>query len=70
VKRRIIIKKVKRSSPDINTFDREFWKKQGHEARFKASWEIVSESFLFKGEPDASKQRLQRSVQNIKRRTR
>ena len=70
MKRTIITKKVKRSSQDINTFDREFWKKLGHEARFKAAWEMVSEAFLFKGEPDASKQRLQRSVQNIKRRTR
>ena len=68
MKRKIVAKKVKRSAGDSNKFDKEFWIKLGHEARFKASWEMVSEVFLIKGEPDACQQRLQRSVQNIKRR--
>lgn len=67
--RKIVTRKVRRSSGDINRFDREFWRKSGHEARFKASWEMVREVSLIRGEPDACQQGLQRSVQNIKRRT-
>lgn len=70
MKRKIYAKKVRKSSRDSKSFDREFWKKLGHEARFKAAWEMVSEVSLFRGEPDASQQRLQRSIQNIKRRKR
>ena len=46
--RKIVVKKVRRSSGNVNQFDRECWKKSGHEARFKASWEMVSEVFLIR----------------------
>ena len=68
MKRKIIAKIVRRSSKESVKFDQNFWKQLGHEARFRAAWEMVSEAYLFKGEPDACQQRLQRSVQNIKRR--
>ncbi len=70
MKRKFITQKVSRSSRAPNTFDQNFWKNLGHEAKFQAAWEMVIEVSLFRGETDASQQRLQRSVQNIKRRKR
>ncbi len=48
-------------------FDREFWRKAGHEARFAAAWEMVVEVELIRGK-NAAEPRLQRDVLRIKRR--
>jgi hypothetical protein len=63
----VIGRLVKRG--DEEAFNREFWHNQGAEARFAAAWEMVCEVELFRGN-NASESRLQRSVQNIKRRSR
>ena len=68
MKRVINAKKVRRSSGNVKEFDRDFWKKAGHEARFRAAWEMVNEVRLIRGERNVSQQRLQRSIQSIKRR--
>ena len=68
MKRAINAKKVRRSSVNIKEFDRDFCKKAGHEARFRAAWEMVNEVRLIRGERNVSQQRLQRSIQSIKRR--
>lgn len=52
---------------DERSFDREFWQRAGHEAIFAAAWEMTKEVALFRGQ-DAGEQRLQRHIQNIRRR--
>ncbi len=66
-KKRIIMERMIKRCDDKGDFDREFWKKIGHEGRFAAAWEMISEVNLIRG-TNASKSRLQRSIQNIKRR--
>ncbi len=67
-KRVFITRKIRRGVNEEKDFDREFWKKAGHEARFAAAWEMVNEFYLIRGNKDVGEQRLQRSIQNIKRR--
>ncbi len=69
-KRIIMSRKTYRTSKDQSLFDEEFWRRAGHEAKFAASWEMVNEVRLIRGEKDVSQPRLQRSIQNIKRRRR
>ncbi|MGF1571927.1 MAG: hypothetical protein ACFCU1_02540 [Sumerlaeia bacterium] len=52
-----------------NIFDREFWAKAGHDAKFIAAWQMVIESYLFWGK-DAGELRLQQSVETLQRRRR
>ena len=66
MERKFITKKS--TFKDKNTFNVEFWKKVSPEVKFAATWEMVSEVNLIRGEKDAGESRLQRSVQNIKRR--
>lgn len=68
MKRKWMTRKISRENDDKKMFDREFWKNAGHETRFAAAWEMVRESFLFKGITDVGEQGLQRSVQHIQRR--
>ena len=49
------------------SFDLEFWDKVGVQGRFQALWQMVLEAEAIKGK-NAEQSRLQRSVQNIKRR--
>jgi hypothetical protein len=53
---------VRRGSTEAVEFDRTFWARAGHEARFAAAWEMVQEISLFRGQKDAIQSRLQRSV--------
>lgn len=70
VKKRISEKLSRRSEISKDRrFDVEFWQKLGPEAIFAASWEMIDEVNLIRGK-NADKSRLQRSVQNIKRRSR
>jgi hypothetical protein len=69
MKRVFTARKVKRSSGLEDEFDRDFWRKMGHEKRFAAAWEMVNEVALVRGEKDAGQPRLQRSIQTIKRRS-
>ena len=68
MKRKFITNKS--SLKDKNKFNVEFWKKVSPEVKFKAAWEMVSDVSLIRGGKDACESRLQRSVQNIKRRER
>lgn len=67
-KRDIQARLIRRDSDD-GSFDRAFWRRLGHEARFAAAWEMVVEATLFRGE-DAGESGLQRSVCHIQRRER
>jgi len=62
------MERMTRRDTDRGEFDREFWRRAGAEMRFVATWDMVLEADLFRGE-HAVKSRLQRSVQNIERRT-
>ena len=62
-------RKIYRSSGAKDDFDKDFWEKAGHEAKFAAAWEMINEVRLIRGEKNVSQPRLQRSVQNIKRRS-
>ena len=64
--RKITARLVRRGEEE-KEFDREFWRQAGHEARFAAAWQMVVESFVFQGR-DVSELRLQRTVENLKRR--
>ena len=68
MKQGIIMERIVRRDMDRGEFDREFWRRAGPEMRFAAAWDMVREAGLFKGRY-AVKSRLQRSVQNIERRT-
>jgi len=70
MQRIILEKKSYRSSGEKDDFDKEFWRKAGHEARFAATWEMVNEVHLIRGENNVCQPGLQRSVQTIKRRSR
>ena len=65
-KGRITARMVRRGEEELD-FDRQFWKELGHEARFEAAWEMISEVAAIRGK-DARQPRLQRSVQHIFRR--
>ena len=69
MKRIVTSKKTYWTSSDKDEFDRKFWSQIGHEGKFAAAWEMVNEVRLIRGEKDVSQPRLQRSVQNIKRRS-
>ncbi|NIM10522.1 MAG: hypothetical protein GTO45_00890 [Candidatus Aminicenantes bacterium] len=62
-------RKVKRGSGQEEEFDREFWGKMDPEKKFAAAWEMINEVALIRGEKNAGKPRLQRSIQTIKRRS-
>lgn len=49
------------------SFDLEFWQEVGADGRFEAAWQMVQDAYRIKG-LNPVELRLQRSVQNIKRR--
>lgn len=65
--KRLVIERLVRRDEDDGSFDREFWRRLGHEARFAAAWEMTAEVNLIRGK-DADESRLQRSVERIQRR--
>ena len=68
MEKRIIMERIIPRGRDNGEFDLEFWRRAGPEMRFAAAWAMVMEADLFKGR-HAVKSRLQRSIQNIERRT-
>ena len=71
MKRKITARAFRRSSgEDENAFDRQFWSSVDAETKFAAAWEMIDEYYLFRGKEGVTQSRLQRSVQNIKRRKR
>jgi len=52
---------------ETDDFDREFWRKAGHEACWAAAAEMVVEVELFRGK-HARELRLQRTVETLRRR--
>ena len=67
MKKRLIMARMTRRGQQEHDFDREFWQKAGHEARFAAAWEMIAETELIRGH-NVNQSGLQRSVQNILRR--
>ncbi len=65
--KRVIKEQLIRRNDDDRSFDREFWQEVGHEGRFSAMWDMISEAEYMKGK-NAGESRLQRSVQTIIRR--
>jgi hypothetical protein len=66
-KRVVMARVIKRGEGDERAFDREFWQRVGHEGRFAASWDMVAEYDILRGN-DAGQSRLQRSVVRLERR--
>jgi hypothetical protein len=64
----VVMARIIKHDEDHGEFDYEFWRRVGHEGRFAAAWGMIYESELMKGK-HVTKSRLQRTVQNIKRRT-
>ena len=67
-KKIIMSKLVSRNEID-RSFDIDFWDKVGPQGRFEAMWQMVLQAQAIKGK-NVEQFRLQRSVQNIKRRKR
>ena len=57
---------VKRGE-DEQGFNREFWRKAGHEARFTALWQMVQEADLMRG-GNGKQPRLQKSAEVLRKR--
>jgi hypothetical protein len=60
---------IRRGETAETDFDREFWAAAGHERRFAAAWEMVDEVSLMRGGSRVTQQRLQKSVEHLKRRS-
>ena len=65
--KRLVMERLIRDGHDDGSFDRDFWRRLGHEARFAAAWDMVAEVDLIRGK-DARESRLQRSVEHLQRR--
>ena len=65
--KKVIMSKLVLLNNMDRSFDLEFWDKVGVQGRFQALWQMVLEAEAIKGK-NAEQSRLQRSVQNIKRR--
>ena len=66
--RKIITNKAKIGSKEEEEFNIRFWKNIEGPRKLEIAWEMIEDLYLIRGEPDASKQRLRRSVENILRR--
>ena len=69
-KRTIIAQLAVRGSKQEQDFNNRFWEQMGHEEKFSQAWSMVNEYYLIRGQYGVTQRRLQRSVQNIKRRKR
>ena len=65
--KKVIMSKLVSLNKMDRSFDLEFWDKVGVQGRFEAMWQMVLEAEAIKGK-NVKQFRLQRSVQNIKRR--
>ena len=66
MRKRIVKAQMVKRGKEEEKFDCEFWREIGHEGRFVASWEMISEVESMRGK-SAGQSRLQRSVQSIQR---
>jgi hypothetical protein len=66
--RKITARLVKRGEAE-KEFDRAFWREVDSDTKFKIMWQMVVESYLFQGK-DIAELRLQKSVENVRRRRR
>ena len=66
----VIVNKAKLGSREADDFDVEFWRGIPRERKLEIAWDMVAESTLMKGHPDATEQRLQRHVLHFERRRR
>ena len=64
--RRISIARKSKLAETGRDFDLKFWRMAGAEARFAAMWQMVKDAAVIKGK-NGNQQRLQRSVEHIKR---
>jgi hypothetical protein len=64
---RVVMARLTKRGDDERSFDIEFWKRVGGEARFAATCAMVFEAELLRGK-NAGQPGLERSVQNIIRR--
>jgi hypothetical protein len=62
-----MVRLLKRHEADDGSFDLELWQRIGAEGRFAASWEMVAEASLFRGE-NGDQPRLHRSAVRLLRR--
>ena len=62
-------KKIRKSEMSTDSFNKDFWGNVNPAKKMIIAWEMVQEINLFKGEKNECESRLQRSIQNIKRRT-
>lgn len=65
--KRIFHERLIRRDEDDGSFDREFWRSVGHEARFAAAWEMVAEVERLRG-TGCGIPRLQKHVEKLRRR--
>lgn len=63
----VVMSRLVRREEADRDFDIEFWQRAGHEAIFKAAWELVETAVLLKG-GDPNQLRLQRSVARLRKR--
>lgn len=66
MKRIVMARVLRNGETDDGSFDREFWRRQGHEAIFAAAWEMVEEARMMK-DANGGEPRLQRSVSRVVR---
>lgn len=65
--RLVMTRLLRAGEKDDGHFDLEFWQRQGPEAIFAASWELMNEVRAMRGE-NGDEPRLQRSVCRLVRR--
>jgi len=68
--KKITAQLAKRGSKEETEFNMNFWKQMDHEEKFAAAWSMLNEYSLIRGHEGVTQQRLQRSVQTVKRRAR
>jgi len=70
MKRKIVTNKLNRKDINKDDFNKLFWNNIAPEKKMIIAWNMVKEVSFFRGGNGESQSRLQRSVQNIKRRER
>ncbi len=62
--KRVLKEQLVGCGKDDSSFDREYWREQGHEARLAAAWQIVVDAEIAKGK-DPSELRMKRNVHRL-----
>ena len=63
-KKRVVMSRLVKLEDADDSFDIEFWQRQGPAAIFSAAWDLVIEYYRHRG-LDVSQLRLQRSIENF-----